>query len=72
MKESTAKILLTLFTTSADRYIEIDNESKIRVLTPCPSTITTVNIFLFFDRQKNGAESLLESQMNTKYDFFIF
>jgi hypothetical protein len=30
----------------------------------------TVNILLFFDLQKNGAESLLESQMNTKYDFF--
>jgi hypothetical protein len=32
-------------------------------------TITTVNILLFFQYPKNGAESLLESQMNIKYDF---
>jgi hypothetical protein len=31
--------------------------------------LTNVNILLFFDIQKNGAESLLESQMSIKYDF---
>jgi hypothetical protein len=31
--------------------------------------LTAVNILLFFDIRKNGAESLLESQVNIKYDF---
>jgi hypothetical protein len=40
---------------------------ELYVLLTCP--VTTFNILLFFDIQKNGTESLLESQMNIKYDF---
>jgi hypothetical protein len=37
-------------------------------VTGCGSA-STVKILLFFRYPKNGAESLLESQMNIKYDF---
>jgi hypothetical protein len=42
---------------------------KVKEPTPYVHIVTTGNILLFYDIQKNGTESLLESQMNIKYDF---
>jgi hypothetical protein len=48
------------------RFEAVAKYSKVRMpINP----LTTVNILLFFRYPKNGAESLLESQVNIKYDF---
>jgi hypothetical protein len=52
------------------RAVENSSDSYENLRITVQFTVTTVNILLFFDIQKNGAESLLESQMNIKYDFF--